>query len=71
MNTAKYFLLSIMSLVVVKSLNIAPAEQQKKFHGAIPIKTDRINFNEETFKCGKVIFITQLGDPGNNRKKIM
>jgi hypothetical protein len=66
-----YFLLSIISLVVVKSRSIAPAEQLKKFQGAMPINTESTNRGISTLICGKVRFISQFGDPGNSLKKII
>lgn len=65
-----YFLVSIMSLVCVRSLKIAPAEQLKKFQGAIPTKTEKANSIIDTFKCGKLIFISQFGEPGNSLRNI-
>ena len=49
-SNTKYFLVSNISLVLVKSLSIAPAEQEKKFQGAMPINTVKANLNREIFK---------------------
>ena len=50
---------------------ILPAVHVIKFQGARPIKIDKQNFNEFTFKCGRAIFINQFGEPGNILKNII
>lgn len=65
-----YCSLPIISLVFAKEEIMLPEEQEKKFQGAIPIKTVIINWKFVIPKWGKERFIAQLGDPGKSLKNI-
>lgn len=66
----KYLSLLINSLVLLREFKTFPAEQEKKFQGAIPIKTEIKKVCKGIPICGKVIFMIQFGLPGNSLRPV-